>query len=73
LAAQVKVGDTPPYYKSPDNSLQPLDVVDAYNLDFYLGNAVKYILRAGRKTENGEEDLRKAMHYLQLRLERKSK
>ena len=40
-------------------------------MDFDLGNAIKYILRAGRKTEEGYddkaktiEDLKKAVWYI---------
>lgn len=57
----------PPHYES--GGLQPWDVVDAFNLDFYLGNVSKYILRAGKKGP-ALPDLRKAAHYLQYAIER---
>lgn len=38
--------------------------------DFYLGNAVKYLFRAGRKTESKSEDLRKAITYLEQAIKR---
>ncbi len=49
------------------------EVIDiTRHLDFDLGNAVKYILRAGRKAEQGKtdaekrrEDIEKAVFYLQ--------
>lgn len=49
-----------------------IEVIDiARHLDFNRGNAIKYILRAGYKTEEGYsntekeiEDLRKAIWYL---------
>ena len=49
-----------------------IEVIDiTRHLDFDLGNAVKYILRAGRKSEEGYsdidktiEDLQKAIFYL---------
>lgn len=52
--------------------LAGVEVIDiTRHLDFDLGNAVKYILRAGRKTEEGYddkaktiEDLRKASWYI---------
>lgn len=53
---------TPDYYKGAD-ALQPFDVIDAWDLDFYEGNVVKYLLRWRRK--NKLEDLDKAVHYLQ--------
>lgn len=50
------------------NELQPIDVVDAWGLDFYEGSALKYLARHRKK--NGAEDIRKAIHYLELLLER---
>lgn len=47
------------------SGLQPFDVIDAWGLDFYLGSALKYIMRAGKKDGvKASEDLRKAEHYL---------
>jgi len=52
------------HYKK--HSLQPWDIIDAYNLDFYEGNALKYLLRdKGRR----QEDIKKAIHYLEKILE----
>lgn len=45
------------------SGIQPWHVIDAYGLDFYRGNALKYLLRAGKKGP-ALEDLRKARHYL---------
>ena len=42
--------------------MQPWDVIDAFKLNFYEGNAVKYILR---KKDKRVEDLQKAIHYLE--------
>lgn len=50
-----------------------IEVIDiTRHLDFDLGNALKYILRAGHKSESGMsgldkaiEDLRKAIFYLE--------
>ena len=42
--------------------MQPFDVIDAFGLDFYEGNVVKYICRWRKK--NGIEDLRKARTYI---------
>ena len=49
-----------------------IEVIDiTRHLDFDLGNAVKYILRSGKKTEQGYdyiekeiEDLQKAIFYI---------
>lgn len=58
--------DHPPHYKG--NGLECIQVIEAFNLHFNLGNAVKYILRSGKKGSK-EEDLRKAIWYLQRELE----
>lgn len=44
-------------------SIEVIDVIEDWKLGFHLGNAVKYIARAGHK-ENAEEDIRKAIWYL---------
>lgn len=40
-------------------------VIEDFGLGFCLGNVVKYILRAGRKTPNRLTDLKKAKWYLE--------
>lgn len=44
---------------------EPIDVIESWKLGFHLGNAVKYIARAGRKTSDAITDLEKAVWYLQ--------
>lgn len=57
----------PDYYKS--GKTEVIDIVE--NLSFCRGNAVKYIVRAGRKSKNTEvEDLRKALWYIQREIDR---
>lgn len=56
------VGAPPAHYET-QSGLQPFDVIDAHGMGFYDGNALKYLLRHGRKGEP-LEDLRKAVHYL---------
>ena len=41
----------------------PITAIDAWGLDFHLGNALKYVARAGRKDDT-LQDLRKALFYL---------
>lgn len=55
-------GKPPQHYKGA-NGIDLFAVIDAFGLDFYEGNAVKYILRWRKK--NGIEDLLKAQHFLQ--------
>ncbi len=54
----------PSHYGGEDNPYEAIKVVEAWGLDFHLGNVVKYISRAGRKG-NRLEDLRKAQWYLE--------
>lgn len=49
---------------------QPWDLVDEYGLDFYEGNALKYLLRW--KDKGGVEDLKKCRHYLDRLIEKNS-
>lgn len=58
----------PQHYKG--NGLEAIDVIESFGLGFHLGNATKYILRAGRKTANPVEDIKKAIWYLNRFLEK---
>ena len=55
------------HYKRAPSNMQPWDIIDAWGLDFYAGNVVKYVLRHQHKA--GVEDLRKARHYLDKMIE----
>lgn len=66
----------PPHYKwlKDKCGIEAVDI--ARHLDFCLGNAIKYILRAGHKhstslsdKEKEIEDLRKAIFYINDRIE----
>lgn len=55
--------NSPPHYSWLKEKCG-LEVIDiTRHLDFDLGNAIKYILRAGRK-KDAVEDLKKAIWYL---------
>jgi ABC-type transporter lipoprotein component MlaA len=54
----------PSHYGGEDNPYEAIKVIEAHNLGFHLGNAIKYILRAGKKTSDPTEDLNKAIFYL---------
>lgn len=41
-----------------------IDVIKHYDLNFNLGNVIKYVCRAGKK-ENELQDLEKAVDYLE--------
>lgn len=60
----------PPHYGG-DTTYEAIKVIEAWDLGFHLGNAVKYICRAGRKSKETElEDLQKAQWYLERRIKR---
>ncbi len=54
------------HYKSM--AIQPTDFILANNLGWCEGNAVKYICRY--KQKNGVQDLEKAVHYLEILINR---
>lgn len=55
----------PQHYGGKDNQYEAIKVIDAWELGFSLGNTVKYISRAGKKSKDKElEDLEKALWYL---------
>lgn len=57
----------PDYYNK--GKIEVIDFIEDQELGFHLGNAVKYISRAGAKnTESEEEDLKKAIWYLQRKI-----
>ena len=64
-------GPRPEYYGGKDNTYEVFNVLEAWDLDqdFYLGNVIKYLARAGKKTFNKKEDLQKALIYLQRRID----
>lgn len=53
------------HYK--DCGIQPIEYIHANGLNYFEGNAVKYITRHRKK--NGKADIEKAIHYLELLLE----
>jgi|TARA_R100001530_G_scaffold1283_1_gene2247 hypothetical protein len=63
IASEKQIGGN--HYK--DRVIQPIDYIVKNNLDFLEGNVVKYITRWREK--GGIEDLKKAKHYLELKIE----
>lgn len=60
--------NTPTHYQG---SVQPIDLINAQDLNFNLGNVVKYVCRAGKKEgENTLSDLEKAKDYINFEIER---
>ena len=48
--------------------IQPSEFANKNNLPFAEGNAIKYICR--HKYKGGKEDLQKAIHYIEMIIER---
>ena len=65
---QTYTKNTPTHYQG---SIQPIDLINAQDLNFNLGNVVKYVCRAGKKQgENILSDLEKAKDYINFEIER---
>ena len=56
----------PDHYKR--NGIEAVDVIEAFDLNYRLGNVIKYVLRHVGK--NGLEDLKKAQWYLAREISR---
>lgn len=62
----------PKHYGGADSTYEVFKVLEAWELDkdFYLGNVIKYVARAGKKNPAKEkEDLQKALVYLRRRID----
>jgi hypothetical protein len=66
MAEQV---DHPAHYGGADNPYEAIKVIEAWGLDFCLGNTVKYLSRAGKKGDR-LTDLKKAAWYLSRAIQR---
>lgn len=65
----------PDYYKGDNEdgrSIEVFDIIDQFvDGDFYLGNVLKYVCRAGKKSkETKRRDLEKALHYIKEAIKR---
>lgn len=62
----------PDHYGGQGTVYEVFNVLEAWGIDkdFYLGNVIKYIARAGKKNKSTKkEDLQKALVYLQRRID----
>jgi hypothetical protein len=57
----------PEHYGGELNMYETIKVIENWQLDFHLGNALKYISRAGKK-EDMLQDLEKAKWYLERKI-----
>lgn len=59
----------PSYYK--EGKIEVIDFIEDKELNYHRGNAIKYIVRAGKKKTSREiDDLQKAIWYLNREIER---
>lgn len=59
--------DHPDHYQS--SSIEVIDIIEEFDLNFNLGNVIKYILRADKKGFK-KQDLEKAQWYLNRELQK---
>jgi hypothetical protein len=60
--------DHPKHYNH--GKFEVIDVIEDWQVDFHIGNVIKYVSRAGRKNDDTEiQDLKKALWYLQRKIE----
>ena len=57
----------PEHYQG--KGLEVIDIIEAFDLNFSLGNAIKYILRADKKG-NKKQDLSKALWYIKREIDK---
>tara|TARA_Y100001937_G_scaffold85129_1_gene115123 strand:- start:15 stop:251 length:237 start_codon:yes stop_codon:yes gene_type:complete len=60
----------PDHYGGEENTYEAIKVIEAWGLNFSLGNVLKYMSRAGKKSAQPLEDLRKASWYLNREIKR---
>lgn len=60
----------PSHYGGEDNPYEAIKVIEAWKLDFHIGNAIKYLARAGKKGSDKEiQDLEKARWYISRKIQ----
>lgn len=61
--------DHPKHYNS--GKIEVIDAIEDWKLGFHLGNAIKYVARAGKKNPEKEiEDLEKAIWYINRQIKK---
>ena len=64
----IDIVNQPLHYKSHPSGVECIQITEHMNL--CLGNAIKYIWRAGLKSSSEIEDLRKARWYIEREIQR---
>jgi hypothetical protein len=57
----------PAHYKT--GGIETLDFIEAKDLNYRLGNVIKYVSRAGKKSTDPVQDLEKAAFYLKREID----
>lgn len=77
VVAHPEMINHPAHYRGEEDTYEAIKVIEAWNLNFNLGNCLKYICRLrnkpSRELSNDEkalEDLKKAAWYMQREVER---
>tara|TARA_R100000005_G_C4808206_1_gene96066 strand:+ start:218 stop:433 length:216 start_codon:yes stop_codon:yes gene_type:complete len=60
----------PNHYGGADNVFEAINVIEAWNANFNIGNVLKYIARCDKKHSDPIQDLEKAAWYLNREIER---
>lgn len=60
----------PPHYLQHPSGVECIQITE--HMNFCLGNAIKYIWRAGLKADNPIQDLEKAVWYLKREIARRT-
>lgn len=58
----------PSHYTAHPSGVEAIDITEHFS--FNCGNAIKYIWRAGLKTEDPAQDLKKAAWYIEREIQR---
>jgi len=65
---------TPAHYGGANNTYEAIKVIEAWGLNFSMGNVIKYISRAGKKENTTAlQDLLKAKKYLEYEIHKLDK
>jgi transposase len=57
----------PPHYTA--GGIETIDFIEAKDLNYRLGNVIKYVSRAGKKASDPVQDLEKAAFYLKREID----
>ena len=71
MSEEVDPVNKPAHYRQHPSGVECIQITE--HMNFNLGNAVKYVWRAGLKSPSAIEDLKKASWYINREIERLEK